>query len=270
MKKLPLLLLLVLCPAIIVFAKAATSPPELTLEQLGDKYYAQRNSITKPAEAIANINLAIGAYKNLFEADKTNLSLLYKYGKAFDFKYGFLTGTAEEKKSVYEGFIKDIEPLEHKFSGTKEYNYLMALFWGRRGEYTSDVLEAAKEGVADRIKKYGEALYAADKTFDDYTAGMILGRLHYKSPNIILLLPWPDKNKAKAYIEEVLAAQPYNLEAKMFLADIIWDIGDREAAKKLYREVAGSKPGPKQYYYDSQAIKDTAARMKELQIQQNY
>jgi cytochrome c-type biogenesis protein CcmH/NrfG len=96
---------------------------------------------------------------------------------------------------------------------------------------------------------------------------MILGRLHYKSPNIILILTWPDKNKAKAYIEEVLAARPDNLEAKMFLADIIWDIGDREAAKKLYREVVNSKPKQTEYYYDSNAITDTAARMKELEIQ---
>ena len=267
MKKLLVLLLLVLSPAIISAAKAAAGAPELTLEQLGDKYYAQRNSITRPAEAIANINLAIGAYKNLFEADKTNPSMLYKYGKAFDFKYRFLTGTAEEKKSVYEGFIRDIEPLEEKLGATKEYNYLMALFWGRRGEYTPNVLEAAKEGVADKIKKYGEALYTADKAFEDYTAGMILGRLHYKSPNIILVLSWPDKNKAKAYIEEVLAAQPDNPEAKMFLADIIWDIGDREVAKKLYREVAGSKPKQADYYYDSHAIRDTVARMKELGIE---
>ena len=259
-------LLIAASPMALFAAKAAVKAPELTLEQLGDKYFGQRNAITTQAEALANINLAIGAYKNVFEADKTNPTLLYKYGKAFDFKYRFLTGTAEDKKSAYEAFLKNIEPLEEKLSGTKEFNYLMALFWGRRGEYTPNVLEAAKEGVADKIRKYGEALYTADKKFEDYSAGMILGRLHYKSPNIVFILTWPDKNKAKMYLEEVLAAQPDNLEAKFFLADVIWDIGDKEMAKKLYREVVNSKPEPVKFYFDSNAITECTARMKELEI----
>lgn len=261
-------ILFVLALAAIPFIIAAVSPKaELKAEKPGDKYYSLRNTITQTAAALVNIDLAIGPYKKVFEADMSNPAALFDYFKAADFKYKYLVASVQERKDFYDDLIKEVEPLGEKLSGTKEYNFVMALTWGRKGELTSNVLEAANEGVVDKIKKYAEALYGIDKAFDGYVAGIILGRLHYKSPNIIFVLTWPDKNKSLVYLQEFMKANPKSLEGKMFLADTIWDIGDRETAKKLYREVAGSKPGKDDWFNDTRVLNLCGDRMKELQIQ---
>lgn len=261
-------ILFVLALAVVPFIISAVPPKaELKAEKPGDKYYLLRNTITQTAAALVNINLAIGPYRKAFEADKSNPAALFDYFMAADFKYTYLEAPVREQKDFYDAFIKEIGPFGEKLSGTKEYNCVMALAWGRKGEMTANVMEAANEGVADKVKNYAEALYGIDRAFDGYVAGIILGRLHYKAPNIIFILTWPDKNKSKVYLEEYLKANPGSLDGKIFLADTIWDIGDREIAKKLYREVMASKPAVNGWFRDSRAISLCADRMKELQIQ---
>ena len=247
-----------------VFAAAAA--PKADPVKAGDACFNLRNSITDTAADLINMDKAIAYYKEAFDADKTDGKLLLKYAKALDFKYRYLTGTAEEKKAKYEDLSREFEQYGASMGKTKEYNFVMALMYARRGDLTPNVLEAAKEGVADKIKNYAEAVYNIDRAFEDYASCLILGRLHYKSPNIVFVLTWPDKNKSKDYLEEIYRALPGDTEAKYFLADTYWELGKRDEATKLYKEAAASKPRADHWYYDNLAIEHVKARMEELGI----
>src|ERR1035437_4647294 len=267
MKKIFVILLLAISP--VIFTAAITQAAAPGAEKPGDKYFVLRNTIKEPDKAIANINLAIESYKKAFEADKTNPVSLLKYVKASDFKYRYLTtGASKEKKAVYEALIAQFVPLEKKLSGTKEYNYVMALLWGRRGEITQNTYDTANKAVVESIKKYAEALYAIDRTFEGYFACKILGRIHYIAPNIPIFMTWPDRKRSKAYLEEMIKGNPGNTEGKMFLADTLWAADDRKTATKLYREVVSLSPRNVNWFYDTRAIKLCGERMKELQINQ--
>jgi len=267
MKKIFVILLLAVSP--VILTAAITETTASGADKQGDRYFALRNAIKQPDKALANINLAIDPYKKAFEADKTNPVSMLKYAMASDFKYRYLTtGTSKEKKAVYEALIAQFEPLGKKLSGTKEYNYVMALLWGRRGEITQNTYDTANKAVVENIKKYAEALYAIDRTFEGYFACKILGRIHYISPNIPIFMTWPDRKRSKAYLEEMIKGDPGNTEGKMFLADTIWAAGDRKTATKLYREVVSLPPSNDNWFYDTRAIKMCAERMKELRIKQ--
>lgn len=245
---------------------AAPSGKPVNYEKEGDKYFTLRNSITDTAVNLVNLEQAISNYKLAFEADKSNEKLLLKYGKALDFKYRFLTAVSD-RKSFYEALVVEFEPYGKSMPQTKEYNYLMALFWGQRGDYTPNVLEAAKEGVGDKVKFYSETLYGMDKTFEDYAVCTILGRLHFKAPYIVFIMTWPDKNKSRAYLEEVHKGVPDNPQVKHFLADTYWDLGLKDEAVRLLKEAINAQPRKNHWYYDTAAIGKAKIRAGELGIQ---
>jgi hypothetical protein len=268
MKKIMLLALLTaLIPAYLpAVPREAQEITVSAFERQGDMYYAARNKIKDTDKAIANIDLAAGNYLKAFDTGAPNAALLYKYIKARDFKYRFLTGTKEEKKTEYERLIGKYELFKVQFSGTKEFNYTMAILWGRRGEITEDTFDASNKDIVENIKKYAEALYGIDRKFEHYAACKILGRIHYIAPNVPFMLTWPDRIKSKTYLEEMIKGDPGNSEGRMFLADTVWDTGDRKTAEKLYSQVVSSLPRKNFWFYDTRAIKFCDARMKTLQI----
>jgi hypothetical protein len=245
-------------------APVSTSAPapvaELSAEQQGDAYMASSDSIFAAGDAVKNIDLAIAKYENALETRKITGKLLVKYVGACDFKYRYFTAATEKKKD-YEALIKRFEPQGGKMSGSKQYNYVMALLWGRRGEITQNIYDNSNKAVAEKIKYYGEALYAEDKTYHGYFACKILGRVHYLSPNIPFMMPWPDKNKSKAYLEELVKGDPGNTEGKMFLADTLKLAGDKKTAKKLLTQIAASVPRKGSWFYDTLAIKQSNERL---------
>ncbi|MCX7871599.1 MAG: hypothetical protein N2485_08580, partial [bacterium] len=87
------------------------------------------------------------------------------------------------------------------------------------------------------IKDYAEKLLKLDESFENHSAYIILGRLHYKAPNIIFLLTWPDKKKSKEYLEKYLEKEPGSLTGMYFLADTLWELGEKEKANELYKSI---------------------------------
>jgi hypothetical protein len=264
MKKIIIVFFILVFTALNIAAK--TPAPVQSPEQEGDARFARRNSITDTAADLINMLEAVEFYRKAYEHNPADEKLFLKFGKAYDFTYSFLTGTAEEKKKAYETFIAQYGSAGKTITATKEYNYVMAVMWARKGDMTANQLEAAKDGVADTIRKYAEALYNIDKTFEGYAAGHILGRLHYKSPNIVFVLKWPNKNKSREYLEEILKAEPDDTEVKYFLADTLWELDKKEEAKRLYISVSNGAPRREFRYYDNLAIKNCRDRMKELHL----
>lgn len=260
MKK--ILLLMMLLSAAPLFALT----PDF--EKAGDNFFAKRNAVTDTAAALATADSAIEAFRSAYNMKRTD-DLLYKYVRAVDFKYHYLkSGTEEERKKAFKdtlALIADFCSTNTNCAESIKVNYCYMAMWGRYGDLL-DVFAAAGDGIADKVKTYGEKLYLLDKTFKEYAASYALGRLHWKAPNIPFILTWPDKNKSKEYLEEFVKNEPDAPAGKLYLADTLWELGDKEKAKSLFKEVMDAQPRKGDYFEDKWAKDKCAARMKELGI----
>lgn len=245
--------------------KAAVS---FTPGQAADKLYAERNSVTDTAAALENADKIIAAHKKVFESTPSDITL-YKYVLAVDFKYSNLVADKELRKKAY----KDMTAVLDKFcegntlcASSNYIAYSNMAMWGRYGDLI-DLMEAATSGIAGKIKNNAEKIYASDKTFKGWAASYALGRMHYKAPNIVFIMTWPDKNLSKKYLEEFTAANRDDILGKVYLADTLWDLGDREKATALYREAVNMKPRASDYFEDTGDHEAAVARAKEQGIQ---
>ena len=235
----------------------------------GDKYYKKRNDSKDRAAAIKTIDKAIENYRKAVDK-KPSYSLYYKLALATEFKFHYLLegeNTHQLKWDAYKSLVDEMEKYceeNGKCADSAQMQYALAIVWGRFGELMNP-MEAASSGLAGKMKGYAERIIEIDPSFKDYAAYASLGRLHFKAPNIIFILTWPDKKKSKEYLEVYFEKNPDSLLAKHFLADTLWDVDEKERSKKLFLEVINSKPG-KEYFNDLRVINDCKEAAKEKGI----
>ncbi len=222
----------------------------------GDFYFKNRNNITISVKAIENINRVIELYNKAIDLKEDEV-IFYKLTKAMDFKYNYLLTDEkyyQEKRDNYKFLIERINKFceKNNCNESKYILYSWAILTGRFGELMN-IMEAAADGTAGKIKDYAEKLIKIDNSFENHAAYIILGRLHFKAPNIVFLLTWPDKKKAKEYLEKYLEKEPDSLTGIYFLADILWESGEKVKAKELYEKVLKTKPRKDFYYEDIKA-----------------
>jgi tetratricopeptide (TPR) repeat protein len=228
----------------------------------GDLYFSKRN-VTITAIAIDNVNKAIEFYKKALDKKESEI-IFYKLTKAVEFKYSFLLTEDkyhQEKWDTYKTLIDKLDNFcsKNNCNISKHILYSKAILIGRYGELMN-VMEAATGGIADKIKDYAEKLLNLDSSFEHHAAYIILGRLHFKTPNIVFVLSWPDKNKSKEYLEKYLENEPDSLTGMYFLADTLWEIGEKERAKELYKKVLNAKPRENFYYEDNKAQEEVKVK----------
>lgn len=231
----------------------------------GMKYFEKRNSFKDRKEAVKNIDLAIAAFKAEYEIKKTDRAI-NGLAKSVDFKYYFLdNGTKREKTEMFKAIIADVEFYMKNNEPTPDIAYAGMVAWGRYGEVI-DKMQAALDGVADKVRFYGELLRRLDPSYFSYAADVGLGRLHYKAPNIIFVLAWPDKRKSKQYLENALKNVPKHFTARYYLAETLWELGEKDAAKKMFLEVISEAPRQEFYYEDLFAKGECEKRAEALGI----
>lgn len=248
---------------------AAKKTAVLTPEQEADKMFAQRNTVTDTAKAVENADKTIAVFKKVYDAAPTDERLV-KLIKAVDFRNYNLPRDTEARKQAYKELLASADKLcegNTACANSKYIAYAYMTLWGRYGDII-DVLEAATSGIAGKVKDHSEKLMTLDKRYHDGAALLALGRLHWKAPNIIFVLTWPDKNIGRKNLEEYVAGNPGGLLGKLYLADALWDTNDQEKAKVMYKEVMNAKPRSDYYFEDLKAKDLCAARVKEQGIQE--
>ncbi len=235
----------------------------------GDEYFSQRNKVIQPSKSLKLVEKALENYKKALKSGENIDVVLFKYARGLNFKNNYLPVNISESKKIKEyKFAIDLLEKEYKKHPESKYiNYSLALLWGRYGELIG-VLNAARKGVAGKIKKYAENLYRIDKGFNGYSAGLILGRLHYKTPSIPFLLSWPDLKKSKKFLQEVLEKGTEDSVnwAKFFLADTLYKLGETKKAGELYNDLLNMKINKSLYFEELKLKKDCRKRMQELNI----
>jgi len=230
--------------------------------------FESRNRLTAPAQAVINADKCLNISRKVLDLEPS-CENLYSYARAIDFRFYYLDSSREESKKAYREGMAMAEAFcasNTCCASSPHAIYALMTFTGRYSELI-DLMEAATSGYAGKIRQLAETLYAEAPEFNSRAAAYTLGRLHYKAPNIIFILTWPDKKLSKKYLEEFLEKNPDSVSGRMFLADTLWELGEKDRAAALYREAANTKPRPSEYFEDVKAIEECRARMKELGIQ---
>ncbi|HNZ28598.1 MAG TPA: hypothetical protein PLB12_04580 [Candidatus Goldiibacteriota bacterium] len=232
-----------------------------------DAIVAKINSVTDVKEAVKLLDSAYAMYKKAAEtAGKEGLpeNVYYQLAQYANYKYHHMDiGTVDEKKKAYADVITLIEKSGLDPEKSEVYNYCLALMWARKGDI-SDLFESASNGMADKIKKYSEKAIKFDGP-NKSAALLVLGRLHWKAPNIPFVITWPDKNKAKELLAEALKLEN-SMIAKFFLADAMNDTNEKEKAAVLFKEVLAAPVSAELYWQDLKTKGMCEARVKELGI----
>ncbi len=104
------------------------------------------------------------------------------------------------------------------------------------------ILTAAKEGVADLMKKHSEKIISQDPEYEDGGGYFMLGAVHYKSPYIPFLLSWPDNDDAVKWLEKAVSTGKSTPNQKVYLGQALYKDKQKEKAISLLEEVVGMTP----------------------------
>ena len=230
-----------------------------------DVLYERRNAVTVTAHALQNIDACIAAYRELVEKEGSPENV-FKYIKALDFKY-FSLAPGSGDKEAFEAALSMLDAYCAANPGCGELKHIRYLYMNMWGRYV-DILDFSGRSHAVKIKEHGEWLRENAPEFENYAASLTLGRLHYRAPNIIFILTWPDKRKSREYLEEFLRHNPDSFAGRFFLADTLWAVNERGAAKGFYGAVMNEPPRGEYYFEDLRIKKDCKRRVAQLGI--NY
>ena len=104
------------------------------------------------------------------------------------------------------------------------------------------IITAAREGVADLMKKYSKIIISLDPEYENGGGYFMLGAVHFKSPYIPFFLSWPDNNKAITYLTKALTIGDAVPNQKVYLAQALYKDGQKNRAIDMLKEVANMQP----------------------------
>jgi tetratricopeptide (TPR) repeat protein len=133
-----------------------------------------------------------------------------------------------------------------------------AIHWGLWGE-SYGRLAAARQGVGDKIRRYGEVALALDERYDRAAAHRLLGRLHTLAPKIPFITGWVDRDQAVSHLRRAVALGPEDLYNQVYLADALLQHhpGKAAEAKEILRRVLQKKPDPERVVEDERALAES-------------
>ncbi|OQX94870.1 hypothetical protein B6I21_08390 [candidate division KSB1 bacterium 4572_119] len=190
----------------------------------------------------ANINQMIEVYKKVLEtatgAEKEEAT--WKLIRGYYFKGKYTTSDKETKKKICDLGKELGEDGLKEFPDSPGINLFLAIVWGVWGEEYG-IIQAAKKGVAGKIKDLCEKTIKLDPEFDEAGGYRVLGRVYFKAPKIPLLLGWPSKKKAVGILEKSLKIAPDNLNSKQFYAEALYSQKRKEEAIKIAKEILATE-----------------------------
>lgn len=149
-----------------------------------------------------------------FLKEKDNL---VEYIILLDLYYKFFEKDNNTKKREYKKLIDDLEILLKKDDSPEIY-YCLSILYGRYAE-TSNIWDAIKMDIPNRIKKYAEKVIDKKPEIDDYGAFLILGRLYSITPKVPYYTNWQSLDESENYLKKYIEKNENSITGKLFLAE---------------------------------------------------
>jgi tetratricopeptide (TPR) repeat protein len=139
----------------------------------------------------------------------------------------------------------ELEATDVSSSDVARLYFWAAINWGA---WSRDVglLEAVRQGVANRLYRYTRVTIALEPDYDDGGALRLLGRLHAELPRVPFVSGWVDRDRALPLIERAYAVAPENPGNRLLLGLTLLDLAPerREEAVALLEQVGQLSPRP--------------------------
>lgn len=278
------LLALLALQAAAVPARAQPDPPAGIAN--GDAAWARRAEGHQGGRAKAGpIDEAITAYEQAVRQQPDRLDAQWKLLRALHFKGEYVAGTQDAKRQVF-GRGRDLaeaalDRLARQAGGREKLDEMTpkqaaqalarvpeavplhiyaAIHWGLWGDAFGR-LAAARQGVGDKIRRYGEIAVLMDERYEAAAGHRLLGRLHTLAPKVPLVTGWVDRDKAVSELRRAVELGPEDPFNHLFLGEALLEHhpGRANEAREILRKVAAWKPAPGQAVEHAKAAADAKA-----------
>lgn len=228
----------------------------------GDEFYAKRADGYKDGIVDAtNIKKALASYHKAYALGDNSEALVIKIMRATYFYADYAEQDPSKKKKAFTDSIEVGKKAIKDKPKSVGLNYQMAGAWGSWGD-ANGIWASARQGVADKVKVFGEEAVKLDPSYGEGGGYRTLGRLHFKAPRIPFILSWPSKKKSKAYLEKAVQMGPTNLTNHFFLAETLVKLGEKEQALREIDFILRAEVNPMKKVEDLRDKKD-ATLLKE-------
>ena len=228
----------------------------VSYEALGKQWYEKRAEGADGTSAKPEpINKAIAYYEKAFEQSATeeNAAGLLR---CYYFKGSFVTMTTDEQKAIFTKGKNLGETAAKQFPSSAPVKYWLAAHYGKWAK-TSGVISAAKEGVADKIKKLSEEIIKLDTNYNDAGGYEILGLVHLYSPNIPFVITWPSNKSALENLKKAVQLAPTIANSFCF-AQALEKAGKKELAISILKKISVMQPRQDKLIEDKNGLKQAA------------
>jgi tetratricopeptide (TPR) repeat protein len=236
------------------------------------------------------IREAESAYERALEVGPESLEAHWKLLRALHFAGDFAQPEKEEARRIFArarqvsehglevladrlGPLEELDPeaLRDRAersdlvpSDVARLHFWSAINWGAWSR-TVGVLQAVRQGVANRLHRYTTIAIALEPDYDEGGAYRLLGRLHAELPRVPFVSGWVDPSQALPLIERAYALAPENPGNRLLLALTLLELAPerRREALELLDRVARLTPRHAMQIEDLAMRREARARLRE-------
>jgi hypothetical protein len=234
---------------------------------------------------------AVGSYESALATNPGNLEARWKLLRALHFAGDFAAQEAQERRAIFdrarevsdEGLnlladrvgsgvrLDETEPevirswLEAR--NVSPTDVALLYFWSaiNWGAWSRDVglLNAVRQGVANRLYRYTGITIALEPDYDEGGALRLLGRLHAELPRVPFVSGWVDRSQGLPLIERAYTLAPANPGNRLLLALTLLDLAPERhgEALDLLEQVGQLAPRPSMRIEDLSMRKEARERL---------
>lgn len=233
-----------------------------------------------PRAAAAPVDGAIAAYEQALRLQPANPEISWKLLRALHFKGDFVVSGSAAQQQVFDRGRQVAEAaiggLARPAGGRPRFDALApaaaakalagvpdaapvflwaGVHWGLWGDAFGR-LAAARQGVGDKVRRYGEIGVLLDERRDDAAGHRLLGRLHALAPKVPFVTGWVDRDVAIAELRKAVALAPANANNQLYLAEALLEHkpAAKAEAQAILRRLAARSPDPAQVVEEEHAI----------------
>lgn len=277
--------------ALCLLIAGAVQASEMTALERGDEAIRRRAEGHRGSRALPGpIGEAVAAYEEALAAQPDNLEVRVKLLRALYFQGEFTLSEALDQHAFFEraldvaseGMAQLAGGLAYADASEKNHPRLVehlsdqpeaagiyfwsAVYWGlwcRQGGN----FEAARRGVANKIRDYSELVIALDDKYENAGGHRVLGRLHTEAPRIPLITGWVDRDVAISELERAVEGAPNDLRAHLFLTEALlkFDARRHDEAMDRLQWLVQQSPNSELLVEETQVLEEAKQLLAEHQ-----
>lgn len=210
-----------------------------------------------------NIDSAIYYFSKALIEDNLNEEKNASYLiRSYYYKGAFTRLNNEERKVLYNnGKVLGEEMLIKYPESAAIITWYMTCL-GKWAE-TYGKINAAREGVVDKLKGYCEKLIKIDPLYGNGSGYRIFGAIHYEAPYIPFFLTWPSNNEAVKLLTKAYAISKEEPSNNYYLAQALYKDNQKEEAIQMLRQIVTTAPRQSELIEDKYYIQEAKKLLEE-------